>query len=68
LFIGWIPRWGSLWMAIPSFSTPNFVSITHSMGILFPLLRRIKVSTLCFSFFLTFMCFKNCIGYSELLG
>jgi hypothetical protein len=31
------------------------------MGILFPLLGRIKVSTLCSSFFLSFMCFANYI-------
>jgi hypothetical protein len=31
------------------------------MGILFPLLRRIKVSTLWSSFFLRFMCIVNCI-------
>jgi hypothetical protein len=28
---------------------------------LFPPLRRIEVSTLWFSFFLSFMCFANCI-------
>jgi hypothetical protein len=37
------------------------VSVTTSMGILFPLLRRTEVSTLWFSFFLSFMCFANCI-------
>jgi hypothetical protein len=31
------------------------------MGILFPLLRRIEVSTLWSSFFLSFMCFADCI-------
>ena len=46
LFMGWIPRWGSFWMVIPSVSAPHFVSVTPSMGILFPLLRRIKESTL----------------------
>ena len=61
LYMGWIPRWGSLWMVIPSVSALNFVSVTPSMGILFPLLRRIKVSTLWSSFFLSFMCFANCI-------
>jgi hypothetical protein len=40
-FMGWIPKWGSLWMVIPSVSAPNFVSITPSMGICSPLLRRI---------------------------
>ena len=61
LFMGWIPRWGSLWMVIPSVSAPHFVSVTPSMGILFPLLRRIEVSTLWSSFFLSFMWSVNCI-------
>jgi hypothetical protein len=39
----------------------NIVSVTPSMGILFPFLRRIKVSTLWSSFFLSFMCFANCV-------
>ena len=39
--MGWIPKWGSLWMVIPSGSDPNIVSVTLSMGILFPLLKRI---------------------------
>ena len=42
-------------------SALNFVSVTPSMGILFPLLRRIKVSTLWSSFFLSFMGSANCI-------
>ena len=33
LFMRWIPRWGSLWMVIPSVSALNFVSVTPSMGI-----------------------------------
>jgi hypothetical protein len=61
LFIGWIPRWGSLWMVIPSVSALNFVSVTPSMGILFPLLRRNEASILQSSFFLSFMGFANCI-------
>jgi hypothetical protein len=44
-----------------SISASHFVSVTPSMGILFPLLRRIKVSTLWSSFFLSFMHFVNCI-------
>jgi hypothetical protein len=32
-------------MVLPSVSAPNFVSVTPSMGILFPLLRRNEVST-----------------------
>ena len=46
---------------IPSVSAFNFVSVTPSKGILFPLLRRIKVSTLWSSFFLSFRCFASCI-------
>ena len=61
LFMGWIPKWGSLWMVIPLVSAPHFVFVIPSMDSLFPLLRRIKVSTLWSSFFLSFMCFPNCI-------
>jgi hypothetical protein len=57
LFMGW----DSLWMVLPSVSAPNFVSVTPPMDILFLILRRNKVSTLWSSFFLTFMCFANCI-------
>jgi hypothetical protein len=61
LFMGWISRWSSLWMVIISVSAPYFVSVTPSTDILFPVLRRIEVSTLWSSFFLSFMCFLNCI-------
>jgi hypothetical protein len=27
LHMGWIPRWGSFWMAVPSVSTPHFVPV-----------------------------------------
>ena len=59
--MGWIPGWGSLSMVLPSLSALNFVSVTPSMGILFPILRRDEVSTLWSFFFLSFMCFANCI-------
>jgi hypothetical protein len=69
LYMGWILGWGSLWMVFPSISAPNFVSVTPSMGILFPILRRSEVSTLWSSFFLSFMFFcKLYLGYSEFLG
>ena len=71
LIMGWIPGWGSLWMVHPFVSAPNFVSVTPSMGVLFPNLRRGKVSTLWSSFFLSFMSFANSIlylGYSKYLG
>jgi hypothetical protein len=60
LIMRWIPGWGSLWMVLSSISAPNFVSVTPSMGILFPILRRKEVSRLWSSFFLSFMCFTNC--------
>jgi hypothetical protein len=40
LIMGWIPGYGSLYMVHPFVSAPNFVSVTPSMGVLFPLLRR----------------------------
>jgi hypothetical protein len=44
-------------MVLPFFSASYFVSVTPSMGILFPVLRRSEVSTLWSSFFLSFMVF-----------
>ena len=69
LIMGWILGYGS--MVHPFVSAPNFVSVTPSMGVVFPILRRGKVSTLWSSFFLSFMCFANCnlyLGYSKFLG
>jgi hypothetical protein len=43
LIIGWIPGCGSLWMAHPFVSAPKFVSVTPSMGVLFPILRKNEV-------------------------
>jgi hypothetical protein len=40
-------------MVHPFVIAPNFVSVTPSMGVLFPILRRGTVSTLWSSFFLT---------------
>jgi hypothetical protein len=50
-------------MVHPFLSAPNFVSVTPSMGVFFTILRRGKVSTLWFSFFLSFMSFPNYICY-----
>jgi hypothetical protein len=61
LIMGWIPGWSSLWMVHPFVLAPNFVSVTPSMGVLFPILRRNEVSTRWSSFFLIFLCFANCI-------
>ena len=63
LIMGWIPGYGSLYMFHPFISAPNFVSVTPSKGVLFPLLRRGIVSTLQSSFFLSFMCLGICILY-----
>jgi hypothetical protein len=53
LFMGWIPGWSSPWMVLSSVSAPNFASVTPSMDILFPYLRRNELSTLWSSFFLS---------------
>jgi hypothetical protein len=45
LIMGWIPGYGSLYMVHPFISAPNSVSVTPSMGVLFPNLRRGIVST-----------------------
>jgi hypothetical protein len=42
LIMGWNPGYGSLYMVHPSDTAPNFVSVTPSMGVLFPFLRRGK--------------------------
>jgi hypothetical protein len=44
----------------PFVSAPNFVSVTPSMGVLFQILRRVKVTTFWSSFFLSFMYFETC--------
>jgi hypothetical protein len=46
LIMGWIPGYSSLWMVHSYVSAPNIVSVTPSMVILFPILRRSEVSTL----------------------
>jgi hypothetical protein len=43
----WNPGWGSLWIVYPFVLAPIFVSLIPFMGILFPILRRNKVSTHC---------------------
>jgi hypothetical protein len=45
LYMGWIPRWGSLWMAFPSVSNSHFVSIVPPVSILFPLLQSTEAPT-----------------------
>jgi hypothetical protein len=70
LIMGWISGYGSHYMVHPFVSAPNFVSVTPSMDVLFPILRRGKESTLGSSF-LSFMGFANChfyLGHSGFLG
>jgi hypothetical protein len=43
--MGWIPRSDSLWIVHPLVLAPNFVSVTPSIGNLFPILRRNELST-----------------------
>jgi hypothetical protein len=69
--MGWISGYGNLLMVHSFVSTPNFVSVTPSMGVLFPIIRQGKVFTFWSSLFLSFMCFADCIlylGYSKFLG
>jgi hypothetical protein len=61
LYMGQIPRWGSLWILIPSDSASHFFAENPSMGILFPLRRFIEGSSRWSSFFLNFICFSNCM-------
>jgi hypothetical protein len=61
LIMEWTPMWGSVWVVHSFLAAPNFVPVTPSMGVLFPILRRSELSTLCSSFFLSFMCFSSFI-------
>jgi hypothetical protein len=47
-------------MVHPFVTAPNFVSVTPFMGVLFPFLRKGKVSTLWSLFFLNFMRLASC--------
>ena len=69
LIMEWIPRWVSLWMVQTLVLAPNFVSVTPSMGILFPILRRDKVThTLVFLLLEFHVLCKLYLGYSKFLG
>ena len=61
LIMGWIPGYSSIYMVHPFVSAPNFVSVTPSMGVLLPILRRNEVSTSWSFFILIFLCFANYI-------
>jgi hypothetical protein len=36
LIMGWIPRWGSIWIVHPFILAPNFVSVTPFQGYFVP--------------------------------
>jgi hypothetical protein len=67
LYIGWIRRSDSLWIAFASVSAPHFVSIFPPLSILFPLLR-----TETFTFWSSLLQLHvDCdlyLGYPEYLG
>jgi hypothetical protein len=46
--MAWIPGWDILCIILLSISALNFVSVTPSMGILFPILRRKEVDWIVF--------------------
>jgi hypothetical protein len=48
LIMGWIPAYDNHSMVHPFVTAPNFVSVTPSMGVLFPFLRKGSVHTLVF--------------------
>ena len=50
LIMGWISGYGNHYMVHPFVTLSNFVFVTPSMGVLFPILRRGKVSTIWSSF------------------
>jgi hypothetical protein len=49
--MGWIPKWGCLWIDFPSVSDPYFFSLFVPVKY-FPLLRKTETFTLWSSFFL----------------
>jgi hypothetical protein len=69
LYMGWIPRWGSLWLAFSSVSAPHLASVFTPVGILFPLLRRTEVgTTLIFLLLELHVVSELYIEYSKLSG
>ena len=57
------PKWS---MVVPAGSAPNFVSVSPSMGVLFPMLRSIH--TLVYILLEFHVFFKLYLGYSKFLG
>jgi hypothetical protein len=63
--MGWICRWGSLWMAFPAISAPHFVSVLPHMG---PSKKDQSIHTLVFLFLELHLVCELYLGYSKLLG
>ena len=64
LYMGWISRWSSLWMAFPSVSAEYFISIFPPLSTLFPLLRSTEASTLWSSFFFGLIWFVSWVFWT----
>jgi hypothetical protein len=61
LIVGWTLMYRSFWMVHPFILAPNFVSVTFSMGIMFPFSVRNEESKHWSTIFLIFLCFANSI-------
>ena len=62
--MGWIPKWGSLWIAFPSVFAPHFVSIFA-----LPFSKKDQSTyTLVFLLLELHVVYELYLGYSKLLG
>jgi hypothetical protein len=68
LFMGWIPKWGSLGMVIPSGSALNFVSVPPSMGFVLHSKKERSVHTLVFLLLEFHVFCKLYLGYLSFLA
>jgi hypothetical protein len=69
LFMGWIPRWGSLWMVIPSVSAPKLCLCNSFHGYFVPPSKKDRSIHILVFLLLEFHVFwKLYLVYSELLG
>ena len=66
--MGWIPRWGSLWMVIPSVSALHSLSNSLHGYFVPPSKKNWSAHTLVFLFLEFHVFCKLYIGYSDLLG
>jgi hypothetical protein len=67
LLMGWIPRLGSIWMVITTFSSPNCLSNFFHGYFAPPSKKNQSIQTLVFLLEFPVIC-KLYLGYSELLG